>query len=130
MGRKKGTGLIGDTFNSVVDAGKDLFQNVNKTIKTVITTNNADVLQAWTLGTSTSFANLSASAPIAKYITVVRDFVVCANTFETTQQQYRVRWSAINNDPVVLSTSATIGVFHRPKINLCTIDKDGLFDRF
>jgi len=26
MGRKKGTGLIGDTFNSVVDAGKDLFK--------------------------------------------------------------------------------------------------------
>jgi len=66
--------------------------------KTVITTNNADKLQAWTLGTSTSFANLSATAPIAKYITVVRDFVVCANTFETTQQQYRVRWSAINDE--------------------------------
>jgi len=67
--------------------------------KTVITTNNADVLQAWTLGTSTAFANLSASAPIAKFITVVRDFVVCANTYESSaQQQYRVRWSAINNE--------------------------------
>jgi hypothetical protein len=66
--------------------------------KTVITTNNAEKLQAWTLGTSTSFADLSASAPIAKFITVVRDFVVCANTLETTQQQYRVRWSALNNE--------------------------------
>ena len=67
--------------------------------KTVITTNNADVLQAWTLGTSTSFANLSASAPKAKFITVVRDFVVCANTFESAEQkQYRVRWSAINDE--------------------------------
>jgi hypothetical protein len=66
--------------------------------KTVITTNNADKLQAWTLGTSTSFADLSATAPIAKFITVVRDFVVCANTLETTQQQYRVRWSALNNE--------------------------------
>jgi hypothetical protein len=66
--------------------------------KTVITTNNADKLQSWTLGTSTSFANLSATAPIAKYITVVRDFVVVANTLETTQQQYRVRWSAINDE--------------------------------
>jgi len=65
----------------------------------VITTNNADVLQAWTLGTSTSFANLSASAPKAKFITVVRDFVVCANTFESSvQQQYRVRWSALNDE--------------------------------
>ena len=65
----------------------------------VITTNNAEVLQAWTLGTSTSFANLSASAPKAKFITVVRDFVVCANTFESSaQQQYRVRWSALNDE--------------------------------
>lgn len=67
--------------------------------KTVITTNNAEKLQAWTLGTSTSFADLSATAPIAKYITVVRDFVVVANTYESAaQQQYRVRWSAINNE--------------------------------
>ena len=66
--------------------------------KTVISCNNADKLQAWTLGTSTSFADLSATAPIAKFITVVRDFVVCANTYETNQQQYRVRWSAINDE--------------------------------
>ena len=66
--------------------------------KTVISCNNADKLQAWTLGTSTSFADLSATAPVAKFITVVRDFVVVANTYETNQQQYRVRWSAINDE--------------------------------
>ena len=67
--------------------------------KVVITTNNADKLQAWTLGTSTSFADLDSTAPIAKYITVVRDFVVVANTYESSaQQQYRVRWSAINDE--------------------------------
>jgi hypothetical protein len=67
--------------------------------KTVISTNNANKLQAWTLGTSTSFADLSATAPIAKFITVVRDFVVCANTYESSvQQQYRVRWSALNDE--------------------------------
>jgi hypothetical protein len=67
--------------------------------KTVITTNNADKLQAWTLGTSTSFADLSATAPIAKFITVVRDFVVCANIKESgDQSQYRVRWSALNDE--------------------------------
>ena len=67
--------------------------------KTVISTNNSQKLQAWTLGTSTSFADLAANAPIAKYITVVRDFVVVANTYESAaQQQYRVRWSAINNE--------------------------------
>jgi hypothetical protein len=67
--------------------------------KTVISANNSQKLQAWTLGTSTSFADLAANAPIAKYITVVRDFVVVANTYESSaQQQYRVRWSAINNE--------------------------------
>lgn len=67
--------------------------------KTVIAANNSQKLQAWTLGTSTSFADLAANAPVAKYITVVRDFVVVANTYESAaQQQYRVRWSAINNE--------------------------------
>ena len=67
--------------------------------KTIISTNNSQKLQSWTLGTSTSFADLAANAPIAKYITVVRDFVVVANTYESAaQQQYRVRWSAINNE--------------------------------
>lgn len=65
----------------------------------VIGTDNSSKLQAWTLGTSTAFADLSASAPVAKYITVVRDFVVVANTFESSkQEQYRVRWSGINDE--------------------------------
>jgi hypothetical protein len=67
--------------------------------KTIIATNNSQKLQAWTLDSSTSFADLSATAPVAKYITVVRDFVVVANTYESAEQkQYRVRWSAINNE--------------------------------
>ena len=66
--------------------------------KSVIICNNAEKLKSWVLGTSTTFAEVAATAPIAKFITVVRDFVVCANTLETTQQQYRVRWSAINNE--------------------------------
>jgi len=65
----------------------------------VIATNNSEKLQSWVLGTSTAFADLSASAPIAKYITVVRDFVVVANTYESSkQEQYRVRWSGINDE--------------------------------
>lgn len=66
--------------------------------KSVIICNNADKLKSWVLGTSSTFAEVAATAPIAKYITVVRDFVVVANTLETTQQQYRVRWSAINDE--------------------------------
>jgi len=73
----------------------------------VIGTDNSSKLQAWTLGTSTAFADLSASAPVAKYVTVVRDFVVVANTFESSkQEQYRVRWSGLN-DETVWTPSAT-----------------------
>jgi hypothetical protein len=66
--------------------------------KSVIICNNSNKLKSWVLGTSSTFAEVAAAAPIAKFITVVRDFVVCANTLETTQQQYRVRWSAINDE--------------------------------
>lgn len=66
--------------------------------KSVIICNNAEKLKSWVLGTSSTFAEVAATAPIAKFITVVRDFVVVANTLETTQQQYRVRWSAINDE--------------------------------
>lgn len=73
----------------------------------VIATDNSSKLQAWTLGTSTAFADLAAAAPVAKYVTVVRDFVVTANTFESAkQEQYRVRWSAFN-DETTWTPSAT-----------------------
>jgi len=45
----------------------------------MILANGADKLQAYDLGSSTYFADLSADAPTAKYVTVVRDFVVAAN---------------------------------------------------
>jgi len=64
-----------------------------------IFTNNFDKLQAYNVNTSTDFADLSASAPVAKFITVVRDFVVVANTTEsTTNYASRVRWSGINDE--------------------------------
>ena len=75
--------------------------------KRVIFANNAEKLQSWTLGSSTAFANLSSDAPIAKFVTVVRDFVVASNTYESSvQEQYRVRWSDINNE-TNWTTSAT-----------------------
>ena len=48
--------------------------------KTVLAANNSDKIQAWTIGSSTAFADVNASAPVAKFVTVVRDFVVAANT--------------------------------------------------
>ena len=65
----------------------------------IIGTNFAERLQVYSADGSSSFKNLSDSAPIAKFITVVRDFVVCAHLDESgTTRPYRVRWSAINDE--------------------------------
>ena len=52
-------------------------------------------LQSWTIGTSTAWADLNASAPSARFVTVVRDFVVAANESSTPN---RVYWSDINDE--------------------------------
>ena len=75
---------------------------------TIIGTNNSDPMQAFTLGTSTLFADLSASAPICKFLTVVRDFVVTAFTTESsTVYPSRVRWSGINDETTWASSQIT-----------------------
>ena len=61
----------------------------------MILANGQDKLQAWTLNSSTVFADLSADAPVAKFITVVRDFVVAANDGTETSKVY---WSDINDE--------------------------------
>jgi len=61
----------------------------------IIFANGKEKLQAYTLGTSTNFADLAAAAPAAKYVTVVRDFVVAANT---TAEPSKVFWSDINDE--------------------------------
>ena len=61
----------------------------------MILANGQDKLQAWTLNSSTNFANLAAAAPTAKFVTVVRDFVVAANDGTDTSKVY---WSDINDE--------------------------------
>lgn len=61
----------------------------------VIAANGQDKLQAWTTGSSANFADLSAAAPTASYVTVVRDFVVAAR--DATYSN-RVYWSDINDE--------------------------------
>lgn len=63
--------------------------------KVMIAANGKDKLQAWTLGTSTNFADLAAAAPTASYVTVVRDFVVASRTASNPN---RVYWSDINDE--------------------------------
>lgn len=61
----------------------------------MILANGQDNLQSWTLNSSTYFGDLSADAPIAKFVTVVRDFVVAANDGTDTSKVY---WSDLNDE--------------------------------
>ena len=61
----------------------------------LIAANGVNKLQSYNLSSSTLFADLSSDAPIAKYVTVVRDFVVAANVAGSESTIY---WSDINNE--------------------------------
>lgn len=61
----------------------------------IILANGSNKLQTWDLGGSTTVSDLSAAAPTAKYVTVVRDFVVAANV---GGEESRVYWSDINDE--------------------------------
>jgi len=63
--------------------------------KVLVAANGNDDLQGWTIGTSTAWADLSASAPVARFVTVVRDFVVAANN---SSYPNRIYWSDINDE--------------------------------
>jgi len=77
--------------------------------KQLLATQVGDPIQTFTMGTSSAFSSLSASAPQARYIGVVRDFVVVGNTYDVSDGSvpFRVRWSAIGDpsDWVVSSTT-------------------------
>jgi hypothetical protein len=61
----------------------------------MILANGQNKLQAYEIGISTYFGDLAAAAPTAKFVTVVRDFVVAANDGTDTSKVY---WSDINDE--------------------------------
>lgn len=63
----------------------------------ILACNNQAKIQAWTIGSSSVFADVAAAAPVAKYITVVRDFVVSGNLAAGTESN-KVQWSDINDE--------------------------------
>lgn len=63
----------------------------------IIAANNVNKLQVYYIGGSTNFADLNANAPIAKYVTVVRDFVIAANLSGEADPN-KVQWSDINDE--------------------------------
>jgi hypothetical protein len=76
-------------YNSSQRWGFAQFGNV------VLATNNNTKIQSWTVNSSSAFADVSADAPTAKYITIVRDFVVVGDVGGTSN---KVQWSDLNNE--------------------------------
>jgi len=64
---------------------------------TIIAANDVNKLQGYTLGSSSLFADLAAAAPVAKYVAVVRDFVVAANLDSGTNSN-KIIWSDISDE--------------------------------
>lgn len=74
----------------------------------ILGTNFNNPIQAYTLGTSTAFADLAGSPPICRYLTVVRDFVVTAFISSGgTNYPTRVQWSGINDETTWTSSQIT-----------------------
>lgn len=73
----------------------------------IIGTNFTERLQSYVADASNSFKNLSDSAPVAKFITVVRDFVVCAHIDAGNILPYRVQWSGFNDETTWASSQIT-----------------------
>ena len=65
--------------------------------------------QSFVLGSSTAFADLAASAPQARYIATIKDWVMVANTFDGTNgnQPQRVQWCAID-DPTTWPAQGSV----------------------
>jgi hypothetical protein len=61
----------------------------------MIIANGKNKLQAYNMDGGTYFNDLAAAAPVTKYVTVVRDFVVAADDGSNNNKVY---WSDINNE--------------------------------
>jgi hypothetical protein len=71
----------------------------------VIAANGQAKLQGFNVNSSSLFADLAADAPVSKYVTVVRDFVVSSNV----QADYpnRVQWSALGDESSWTNSATT-----------------------
>lgn len=70
----------------------------------MIATNGAQKVQYADMSSTISFTDIDASAPTARFLTVVRDFVVVGNTSTYPNQ---VAWSGINNPNTWGNTAVT-----------------------
>jgi hypothetical protein len=70
----------------------------------MIIANGKNKLQAYDMAGGSSFADLAAAAPVTKYVTVVRDFVVAADDGSDNNKVY---WSDINDETDWTPSSAS-----------------------
>ena len=95
--------VLDNTTLNLTDASKSGGYGGNSTWRfeqfgqVVLATNNSEIIQAWTIGVSTVFADVSATAPVAKDIAIVRDFVFAGN-ISTGDEFDKVQWSDINDE--------------------------------
>ena len=95
----------GGYSNSTTEGSRD-FWSFTKFGNNVIGTNYADNIQKFEEGTDTAFSDLVSLK--AKYLTVVRDFVVAGYTEESsTEYPQRVKWSGLNNSSTWTPSQAT-----------------------
>lgn len=74
----------------------------------IVATNYTDEIQTYIIGTSAVFANLSAAAPKARYIAVIKGFLVAADTWDATDGYVQNRvWWADHDDPTNWPTPGT-----------------------
>lgn len=73
----------------------------------IIAANGGAKLQGFNLNSSTLFDNLAADAPEARYVTVVRDFVVSAYINSATVYPNRVQWSALGDESSWTNSATT-----------------------
>lgn len=70
----------------------------------LIAANESNTMQYIDVMSGTTFANLAVDAPKAKFVTVVRDFVVSG--YQTANKN-RVQWSGINNEATWTTSAVT-----------------------
>jgi hypothetical protein len=106
----------GSDIVSVADTGTVTFQYVTPANQrwrftqfgsVLIAANGGNRLQGYNLNTSTTFQDLSADAPQARYITVVRDFVVSGYINSSTIYPNRVQWSALGDETSWTNSATT-----------------------
>jgi hypothetical protein len=71
-----------------------------------LASNGSEKIQSFDVNSSTAFADVSSEAPIAKYITAVRDFVVAGNIGAGTNPN-KVQWSGINDASTWTATATS-----------------------